>query len=94
MAGAESRAESERMSAAIDAIDADRIERRRGFDAGRRSGIAAVLNSPALEDIAFQLTLARLVIDALEHALRDSQSRVEFLEGTIEFISPRPVCKT
>jgi hypothetical protein len=55
-----------------------RAEWRAGFESGRRAGVASVLNAPALEDIALEITVLRVVVHALEQAVHERDDMLGF----------------
>jgi len=81
------------MNAAIKQLPDELVDRRAewraGFDDGRKAGAAAYFNSRVMEDIAFEITALRIVVDGFERAVKERDDRIEWLEGVIEFISPR-----
>jgi hypothetical protein len=73
------------MSAAVAEVlhhreDQHHAEYRRGFEAGRRSGVASVLNAPALEEIAMKCTLLEAINATLVSAVQDLERTCNWFE--------------
>jgi hypothetical protein len=71
-------------------VDAERGEHlRHQFEAGRKAGVASILNGPTLETLTFEITVLRIVVAQFERAVADRDFQIRQLEDAVTWYRDR-----